>query len=395
MAALLTSVIGDTDKVTEYIAACREKGIQVLGPDVNQSEEGFVSLEEDQISFGLLAIKNLGQGIIRQIVQQRKDHGPFTSLYDFCKRMQGSELNKRAVEGLILSGAFDSFPHNRRQMIQCYEKMLDHLRQQEGREAVGQLNLFSLGTVKQPEFPVPPAEEFSRQELLEREKETIGVYLSGHPLDRLEGTKLPVKVTSIASLVQQEEEDLSRLDGREFWVLGVIRQKQVKTTKNGALMATLTLEDKTSSMEVLVFPRQYEPNTQLFSENKIVLLQGTLSVREEEKPKITAQKIVGEEQILNYRPNQKAAPAPSSRPKPIPQQGKLFLKFVDTKDWRIDVILPVLHKYPGTCPVMLYFLNTKKYARYKQLQVDGSEDLLIELVKLLGAENVAFQLGNS
>ena len=185
------------------------------------------------------------------------------------------------------------------------------------------------------------------------------------------------------------------MDGREFWVLGVIRQKQVKTTKNGAPMATLTLEDKTSSMEVLVFPRQYEPNTRLLSENKIVLLQGTLSVREEEKPKLTAQKIVGEEQISSYRPNQKAEPAPSFRPKPVPQQGKLFLKFVDTKDWRIDVILPVLQKYPGSCPVMLYFLNTKKYARYKQLQVDGSEDLLVELVKLLGAENVAFQLGNS
>ena len=394
MAALLTSVIGDTDKVTEYIAACREKGIQVLPPDVNQSEEGFVSLGKERISFGLLAIKNLGQGVIRQIVEQRTKHGPFTSLYDFCKRMQGSELNKRAVEGLILSGAFDSFPHNRRQMIQCYEKMLDHFRQLEGREAAGQLNLFSLGGVKQPEFPVPPAEEFSRQELLEREKETIGVYLSGHPLDRLEGVKLPVKVTPMASLVNREEEDLSRLDGKEFWVLGVIRQKQVKTTKNGAPMATLTLEDKTSSMEALVFPRQYEPSARLLEENKIVLLQGSLSVREEEKPKLTAQKVVGEEQIPQYRPGQNSPPT-AGRPKPAPQKGKLFLKFVDTKDWRIEVILPVLQKYPGTCPVMLYFLSTKKYARYKQLQVDGSEELLIELVKLLGAENVAFQLGNS
>ena len=395
MAALLSSVMGDTDKVTEYIAACRENGIQVLPPDVNQGEEGFVSLGRDKIAFGLLAIKNLGQGVIRQIVEQRQSGGPFVSLYDFCKRMQGGELNKRAVEGLILSGAFDSFPHNRRQMLQCYEKMLDQIRQQESREAAGQLNLFSLGGVKQPEFPVPPAEEFSRQELLEREKETIGVYLSGHPLDRLEGARLPVKVTPIASLIHQEEEDLSRLDGKDYWVLGVIRQKQVKSTKSGAPMATITLEDKTSSMEVLVFPRQYEPNIRLLGENKIILLQGSLSVREEEKPKLTAQKIVGEQQILGYHPSEPAPSSPLERPKPVPQQGKLFLKFVDTQDWRIEIILSVLQKYPGNCPVMLYFLKSKKYARYKQLQVDGSEELLVELVKLLGAENVAFQPGNS
>ena len=376
MAALLSSVLSNTDKVNEYINYCRQNQIRVTPPDVNVSEAGFTVIGRE-INFGLLAIKNLGRGVIQNIIREREARGPFQSLPDFCERMYGKDVNKRAIESLIQSGAFDAFPHNRREMMRAYEGIVDQVDDNRRRNIEGQISLFSMVADAPPAYHIPHAEEYSAAELLAMEKETVGLYLSGHPLDQ--AGKLPerVRVTEIAALLPEEEEDRLRLDGRRATLFGVIQHKRTLSTKNGGMMAFLRLEDKTGGMEVVVFPNVYAQNTALLEEGQILLFSGRVSVKEEEQPKLIC------ERVSTLEAAAKQQPAGSG--------GTLYLKFSGKDDPVLPAVKGILARHPGEIEVVFYFADRKSYFAWKDCRVDGSETLLKQLKMKLESGKVVYK----
>ena len=261
MAALLTSVLESSTKVAEYIAECRELGIKLLPPDVNRSSDRF-TVEPGGIRFGLVAIKNIGRGFIQSVMEERK-RAPFRSLQDFCERMGGGDINKRAVENLIRSGAFDSTGARRSQLIQVYEPIMDAVAASLRQNLEGQLDFFSMTMEHQEsapvkEIPLPDIPEFTPQELMTMEKATTGLYLSGHPMDQYRQEVKTVGAPTMASVLEdfaQEGGPTRFADDQRITLCGVITASKTKTTKNNSLMAYVTLEDDTASMELLCFAR--------------------------------------------------------------------------------------------------------------------------------------------
>ncbi len=260
MAALLTSVLDNSDKVAGYISECRDCGIALLPPDINRSADRF-TVEEGGIRFGLVAIKNIGRGFIQAVMRER-EQAPFTSLYDFCDRMTGSDINKRAVENLIRSGAFDSLGARRSQLIQVYESVMDAVADSRRQNLEGQMDFFSLAdggngekrTVK--EIPLPDIDEYTPEERMLMEKETTGLYLSGHPMDQYREAVRRLGAPTIGSILEdfaQEGGPTRFADDQRITICGIVTSSKTKTTKNNSLMAYVTVEDDTASMELLCF----------------------------------------------------------------------------------------------------------------------------------------------
>ena len=290
MAALLSSVLDSSDKVGEYFNECRECGIKLLPPDVNHSADRF-TVEPEGIRFGLVAIKNIGRGLILRMMQERELNGPFVDFQDFCRRMDGMEINKRAVENLIRAGAFDSTGAKRSQLIAVYEKVMDGIAEGNRTNVEGQIDFFGMGaeTAQQAALVLPDIPEFTPQELMAMEKATTGLYLSGHPMDAYRSLVRSSGAAAIGRVMEdfaQEAGPTTFSDGQKISLAGVVTASKTKMTKKNTLMAYVTLEDGTGAIEMLCFTRALEQYGSYLQEGQVIYVTGTLSVRDEKAPQL-------------------------------------------------------------------------------------------------------------
>ena len=386
MAALLTSVLDNSDKVAEYIAECRECGIALLPPDVNRSYDRF-TVEEGGIRFGLVAIKNIGRGFIQAVLRER-ENAPFRSLHDFCERMNGSEMNKRAVENLIRSGAFDSTGAKRSQLIQVYERVMDSVAAQQRQNLEGQIDFFSMaagnggGTASVKEIAMPDIQEYTPQELMNMEKATTGLYLSGHPMDQYREQVRRLRCPTIAAILEdfaQESGPTRFADDQRITVAGVVTASKTKTTKNNSLMAYVTVEDDTAAIELLCFSRVLDTCGAYLRENQAVVIKGKLSVRDEKAPQIMCDSA--------YPLATAGEGAPPAEPKGDGrmQGGTLFLKFPSLDHPSVRHMKLVFQMFPGTSAVKMVMADTRKVFG---TQVLLHKALVEEARETLGGENV-------
>ena len=286
MAALLTSVLDNTDKVIEYSGECARLGIKVLPPDVNVSNGGFTADGSGQIRFGLNAVKNVGRNLIENVVKGRQNK-PYTSLYDFCKRMHGNELNRRAVECLIKAGAFDHLGNNRHSHVEAVEGILKSIETDSRRNLDGQLDLFSVMSgeaqsgASEDNYEIKQLPEYSHKELLQQEKEVSGLYLSGHPLDAYREQSARIASHTIKDLTG---EDAHVKDGEKVRIVCAVVKSRIMTTKSNSMMAFTSVEDLTGTMEVIVFPKVLDAFRDSLHENAVVVIDGRLSVRRMKLP---------------------------------------------------------------------------------------------------------------
>ena len=292
MAALLTSVLHNSDKVAEYIAECRDCGIQVLPPDINHSYGGF-TVDGENIRFGLVAIKNIGRGFIQTLIRRRDKEGPFTSFLDFCQRMDDcTDMNKRAVENLIRSGAFDSLGAKRSQLVAVFETVMDSVSASRKQNLEGQMDFFSMGpsaSTKLHQIQLPDIPEYSAVEKMNMEKTTTGLYLSGHPMNDyrdLAKAAHAVPIHDILEDFEQEGGPTRFADDQRIRVAGVVTSNKTRPTKNNSLMAYVVVEDEIASIEVLCFQRSIDQCGSYMQVNLPVLVTGRLSVRDEKPPQI-------------------------------------------------------------------------------------------------------------
>lgn len=300
MAALMTSVIENPSKVAEYIYACRQMNIQILSPDINRGIGNF-SVDGNNIRYGLTAIKSIGRPVIASIIEDRDEFGPFKNLEDFISRMSVKDgLNKRTIEHLIKSGALDCLGGTRKQFMSIYVQIVDHVNQEKKYAMTGQMTLFDMvGEEEKEQFEIklPDVGEYSKENLLAFEKEVLGVYLSGHPLQEYEDKWR--KSISATTLDFQPDEETGRAkvhDGTREIVGGMITAKTIKHTKTNQMMAFLSLEDLVGTVEVIVFPRDYEKNREYLEIDKKIFVKGRVSEEEERPSKLICETIIPFEQ---------------------------------------------------------------------------------------------------
>lgn len=391
MAALLTSVLGVTDKIIEYTGECQRLGIKVLPPDINTSELGF-TVEGDNLRFGLLALKNVGRNLIESTVRERKVK-PFTSLYDFCKRLQGTELNRRAVESFIKAGAFDRLEPNRHKLIAALESVLKSVENDSRRNMIGQLSLFDVMSGEdtdkptENEFIMPDMQEYSLSEKLQMEKEISGLYLSGHPLDAYRDLICRVDTHTVNQITGEEGKEL---DGQSVRLVCIIVKFRYLTTKSDATMAFLTVEDLTGSMEVVVFPKVLRSCMDSISENAVIVMNGRVSVKEDEPAKVLADTI--QSAAVSSPPDGIAGGAEKPEEEKKTAQKNLYLKLPDTDSPLFSRVCNLMEIFAGSTPVTIYNQSIGKYMLApKNLWVSPTKLLIEELENILGKENVVLK----
>ena len=378
MAALLTSVLDSTEKVAEYIAECRDMGIPLLPPDVNQSGADFTVVDEG-IRFGLVALKGVGRAFINGLLAERDKAGPFTDFMDFCDRMFDQDLNRRVVESLIKSGAFDRMGYKRAQLMGAYGQVLDGIAAARKRNVEGQLDLFGPGdgggeeSAPLPALHLPDVEEYPLQQLMTMEKETTGLYLSGHPMDQyreLVRRHGAVTIGSILADFGREDGPREYRDGQQVTVAGIISTYRTRTTKNNTLMAYVNLEDDTAAMELLCFSRVLGESGGYIRENSPILAEGKISVRDEKEPQLMVDAI---------RPLGDLGQPEGKEPE------KLWLRLPSREDPRTRKIRLALSCSHGKNQAILYFADCKKrVGTYCQIH----PALVADLKERLGEENV-------
>ncbi len=380
MAALLTSVLDSTSKVTSYIDECARLKIPVLPPDIAQSGMGF-TVSDEGIRFGLLAIKNLGRSVIADAIRER-EAAPFQNFNDFCERMHGRDLNRRAMESLIKCGAFDRMNPNRRQLLAGYEAISSSLDAVKQKNLDGQLGFFDTmaGTARE-EYIFPDVEDFPFMERLNLEKEVTGMYLSGHPLGEY-ADLIPKLGTAKISHVALEEYDNKQVD-----ILCIVSARQSKATRSGDTMAFLTVEDTTGAMEVLVFPKILQRYGQLLTVGSVVVLSGRISVREEEDAKLLCEKAVTIQDRLVWRSG-----SPVRKPNAGAGSGKrpgLYLRIPSRQGREMEKAQNLLEIFEGTTPVYVFFQDTQKVGLApRSMWVFPNDVLLGQLTEILGEGNV-------
>ena len=404
MAALLTSVLDSSTKVAEYIAECKELRVAILPPDVNESDANF-TVAGQHIRFGLVAIKGIGWSAIESLVADREKNGPFRDFEDFCSRMAGGELNKRAVENLIRAGAFDSMGYKRRALLQVYESVLDGIQRSRRDNISGQMDLFGgFGEEETaaPSFRVPELEEFPKRELMAMEKEVTGLYLSGHPMDEYRDKLRRLGVAPIGAILadfDSEDGPARYADGQLVSIAGVVQTIRTRPTKNGALMSYVMLEDDSGSMELIAFQRALDSGGAYLKENAALFIRGRISVRDEKEPQLMVDSIrpLAEAEAAAYqepRPRERTArggyaprpePAPAARPE---QEKKLYLRLKSREDPMLGHIELLLTMFPGNQQLVIWCEKEKKRIGARCLIHEG---LLLELRELLGEENVVLK----
>ena len=392
MAALLSSVLDNTDKVTEYTDECNRIGIKILPPNVNESNDNF-TVSNGNIRFGMLAIKNLGRSFIRNIISER-NAGKFTSFYNFCSRMHGSDFNKRAVESLIKSGALDGLGANRRQMLMAMNEIIDELDSKKRRNVEGQIGLFdSVGGESHSESALKFFDEFPQSELLAMEKSTTGLYLSGHPMASHAELAASMGCVRIAELANSGENiHSSHKDGERTKIMGIITEVKKKITKSDTTMAFVDVEDTSGSIEIIVFPKVLTENAMMLETGRVLVFYGRLDVRDEEPSKLICEHIYTLEAAKDYF-MKKGAQSLSQPAAPVKKRRSgLFLKFPTEGTPEQVQAEKLLAIFDGRVPLYYYFADTGKYVHQPyERSVDVNEPLINELKRLLGKENVVFQ----
>ena len=386
LGALLTSVLDNTDKVIEYSGECARLGIKVLPPDVNVSNGGFTADDKGQIRFGLNAVKNVGRNLIENVVAERKNK-PYTSLYDFCKRMHGNELNRRAVECLIKAGAFDRMGNNRHSHVEAVEGILKSIETDSRRNLDGQLDLFSVMSggaqddASEDTYEIKQLPEYSHKELLQQEKEVSGLYLSGHPLDAYREQSAKVASHTIKALTG---EDAHVKDGERVRIVCAVVKNRMMTTKSNSMMAFTSVEDLTGTMEVIVFPKVLDLFRDALRENAVVVIDGRLSVREDEVSKLLADSIVP---IENYDPSS----PDHGRQDPLQTAAKkVYIRLPSRESREYAKVVNLLSIFDGDIPVILCMKDSgKRLAAPRRLYTSGHPLFFKELERLVGAENIA------
>ena len=382
MAALLTSVLDSSDKVAEYIAECKEWKLPVLPPDINQSQADFTAVEEG-IRFGLVAVKGVGRNFINGLLEERRKGGDFTDFMDFCDRMFQLDLNRRALENLIKCGAFDRMGYRRSQLLMVYGQVLDGIAASRKRNLEGQLDLFGGGAQEGekavPALVLPNVPEYDAQELMSMEKETTGLYLSGHPMDQyreMARRQGAVTIGSIMNDFQREEGPQQYRDGQRVVIAGVISNYKTRTTRNNTLMAYVNLEDDTSGIELLCFSRVLEESGSYIRENAAVLARGKISVRDEKEPQLMV------DAIMPLQDNMEIQERGEKREK------RLYLRFPNREDPRLRKVKLVLSMFPGEEQIILYFEDCKKRVGTRG---QCHPALIQDLTERLGQENVVLK----
>lgn len=372
MAALMTSVIHNPSKVAEYILSSRKMQIEILPPDINFGESEF-SADHGAIRYGLSAIKSLGAPMIRAIVEERNENGKYQSLRDFIERMSGRELNKRAIENLIKAGALDQVAGNRRQKLMVYAEIVDAVNQEKKNAMTGQMSLFDLISDEEKEayeIQMPKVEEYSKEELLSFEKEVLGVYISGHPLEEYEERWRKNITARTVDFQIDEELGISKAGDGEIAVIGgIITNKTVKYTRNNKVMAFLTIEDLVGTVEVVVFPNDYEKNVQKMEEDSKVFIRGKVQGDADKASKLICEKIYSFDDV----------------PK------ELWVQFETKEDYLTEEneFLKLLSGSRGTDRVIIY-VRTPKSIKYLGIEksVKINETLLGKLYEKYGMDNV-------
>ena len=380
----MTSVLDSSGKISEYIAECKAMGIPVLPPDINESEDHFTVVDEG-IRFGLAAVKNIGRGFIRLVAAERKRGGPFTGLEDFCSRLYGSDLNKRAMENLIKCGALDGFGLRRSQLLAIYETVMDSVAESRRKNVEGQIGMFELepDETVSPSIHVPDLPELDRQELMAYEKETTGLYLTGHPMDEYREQLRHLQLAPLGAIRQSfADNDGAYRDEQQVTVAGVVQTTKLKTTRNNSMMAYVTLEDDTASMEMLVFSNALSQYGSFLTENAAVVVQGKISVRDEKDPQLILNRAAPIAEFQNT-----GAPEPSPRPA-VGANQVLYLRIASETAPVMKKVTAVLHMFPGTMPVVLFFADSRLRRSAACLP---DPDFFQEMRELLGEENVVIK----
>ena len=379
MAALMTSVLDSATKISGYIAECKDMGIPVLPPDINRSEDHF-SVEGDAIRFGLGAVKNVGHGLIRAVAAKRAEGGPFKSLEDFVERMGEGELNKRAVENFIKCGAMDGFGHHRSELLAVYESVMDSVSSSRKHNLEGQMGLF--GMLQEEDsavsVPIPKLPELKKADMMAMEKETTGIYITGHPMDDY---RQYLRNTHVVPIGQLMGEECRYQDDQIVSVAGIVQEIKMKTTRNNSMMAYVTVEDDTASIEMLAFSNVLSQYGGYLKENAPVVITGRFSLREDKDPQIV---------INRARPITDFSEAPENvrtpEPQPVRQlEGTLYLKLESENDPRYGKVRAIVNMFPGDSTVKVFFADTRKM-RGARAALDGR--MLQELENVLGKENV-------
>jgi len=432
MAALMTSVMGNQSKLAQYIQDCKRMDIAVLPPSVNESVGKF-SVSEDAIRYGLHAIKNVGNGIIRSIVENRGKEG-YTSFLEFCESIDPKELNRKAVESLIKAGAFDGSGEFRSQLLAVYEKIIDGVQQESRRNSIGQVSLFSGMEAEVPDvfraYKLPRINEFQLKIKLSFEKEMLGIYLSGHPLSEHADWVESVSTINLSELKDAlEDGSIHSRDNESVILAGMIGGKTEKMTRNNTKMAFLTIEDLFGQIETLVFPKTYQRFSELLVEDNFIILTGRLNIKEDEDPKIIADQIfpldeehvqriskmseaeksrlyqrmqkngrrqewkkskVNPGQLSHNVGGQKESRGIKSGVQPSLASGqKLFLKVETLDDAIIRQLKEILLTSPGDTPVILYVVDQKKkLTTASNLWVRVNDELISVVKRFLGEDAV-------
>ena len=396
LAALLTSVLDVPSKISEYIAEAKEMGIRVLPPDVNSSEDGF-SVSGEDIRFGLAAIKNVGRAFMRQLVEERQANGPYTSLMDFCERLYDKDLNRRALESMIQAGAFDSMGFHRSQMLAVYERVVDAVANERRKNVEGQLDLFGMGVenVQDEEIAMPNLPEMGKKELLALEKQTTGLYLSGHPMDAYESLAKranAAKIRAIADDLMPDAEQPKYKDGMYVNLACVVSAVKLKSTKSGSMMAYATVEDMTGMMELVVFPNALQQFGMYLKEDEAVLINGRIDAREDEAPKLIVQSAapLSEESVSALESKELAKKPTLTGQQALAKAGqRLYLRLPEVSGEQFEQVKRFLAKQPGEIPVVLCLTSGgKPRLAPRSLWCAGNLQLMQNLRFLLGNENV-------
>ena len=387
MAALMTSVLDQTNKIARYTSECKRLGLRLGPPNINTSMKGFTA-NGRIINYGLLGIKNVGAEFIDEVVEERKN-GDFTDLMDFCKRMQEGHFNRRAVESLIRCGAMDCFGSNRRQMLQALPSLITNLENYRQNTRYGQVGFFDLGQgeIMSLDFEMPDVSEFPKNELLKMEKEMTGLYLSGHPMEKYSDICRSLGYAYTIDLIEAENEPMSKYrDKCQVKLCGIITHVTLKQTRNGKTMAFVTVEDLYGSLEIIVFPNALEKYSELIYDGSIISVSGTLSLEEQKDASILANEITTPPASENASPR-KTNDIPAKKKRRL----GLFLRFQNESDPNIRLAKRVTTIFEGTTPLYFYYIENGRYELQPSDEfVEINETELGELRRILGKENVAY-----